>query len=100
MKIELAPAETNGDGAMGVEQVQITYQIFEGMAQPQPGPGPLAEVVRTVLELDPEVLKKELSRLEGYCTPSSLLPTRSTAPASADVTGDHDTTRHHDQEAG
>jgi hypothetical protein len=64
VKIELAPAATNGNGAVGVEQVQISYQIFEGMAQPQPGPGPLAEVVRAVLELDPEVLKKELSRLE------------------------------------
>jgi hypothetical protein len=50
---------------VGVEQVQISYRIFEGMVQPQPGPGPLAEVVRTVMELDPDGLKKDLNRLEG-----------------------------------
>jgi hypothetical protein len=65
VKIELIPAETSGDGAVGVEQVQISYRIFEGMAQPQPAPGPLAEVVRAVLDLDPDVLKRELSQLEG-----------------------------------
>jgi hypothetical protein len=65
VEIKLAPPTTNGNGAAGVEQVQISYQIFEGMAQPQPGPGPLAEVVRAVLELDPDELKKELGRLEG-----------------------------------
>ena len=60
MHIRIAPPGANGNGAIGVQQVQISYQIFEGMAQPQPGPGPLAEVVRAVLELNPEVLKQEL----------------------------------------
>ena len=64
MTIELpAMGAVNGESA-GADQVRITYQIFEGVAQPQPGPGPLAEAVRAVLDLNPEVLKKELSRLE------------------------------------
>ena len=63
-KIEVVPAETSGNGTVGLERVQISYQIFEGMTQPQPGPGPLAEAVRAVLELDPDVLGKELRRLE------------------------------------
>ncbi len=46
----------NGDIA-GADQVKISYQIFEGVAQPQPGPGPLAEVVRAVLDLSPETLR-------------------------------------------
>jgi hypothetical protein len=65
VKIELVPAEVNGSGAEGIEQVQISYQIFEGMTQPQPAPGPLAEVVRAVMELDPDPLKQELTRLEA-----------------------------------
>jgi hypothetical protein len=65
VKIELTPAITDGNGStVSVEQVRIDYRIFEGMAQPQPGPGPLAEVVRAVLDLDPDPLKAEVSRLE------------------------------------
>jgi hypothetical protein len=78
VKIELASIDENGNGTAhgngisngngahhpGADQVEITYQIFDGMTQPQPGSGPLAEVVRTVLELDPGPLKKELRRLE------------------------------------
>lgn len=99
VKIELTPAGDNDNGVMGVEQVQISYHIFEGMTQPQPGPGPLAEVVRAVLELNPEVLKRELNRLEVllYAKLGSHLED---TPASADVTGNSDTTRNHDQEAG
>ena len=97
VKIELAPARANGNGAVGVEQVQISYQIFEGMAQPQPGPGPLAEVVRTVLELDPDGLKKELSRLEGQLYAQFGLHTEDAGLANAGGTGrDADTTSHHD----
>jgi hypothetical protein len=46
------------------DQVRISYQIFEGMVQPQPAPGPLAEVVRAVVEYDPQPLKNEQARLE------------------------------------
>lgn len=46
------------------DQVRISYQIFDGMVQPQPGPGPLAEVVRAVIEYDPQALKDEQKRLE------------------------------------
>ncbi len=91
MQIELIPARTNGNNTVGLEQVQISYQIFEGMAQPQPGPGPLAEVVRAVLDLDPEVLEKELGRLEG------LLHTQLSSDHAG--TGDSDTTGHDDEEA-
>lgn len=60
VNIELMP----GDGSAGTEQVRITYQVFEGMAQPQPAPGPLAEVVRTVIELDPDKLRARQRQLE------------------------------------
>jgi hypothetical protein len=100
VKIELAPDGANGNGAVGVEQVQISYQIFDGMAQPQPGPGPLAEVVRAVLELNPEVLKQELVRLEGLLHAQLGSHPEGTGPAGADVTGDSDTTRHHDEDEG
>lgn len=63
-QIEIVTANGNGTGGGGTDQVQITYQIFEGMTQPQPGPGPLAEVVRAVIELDPEPLRKEQHRLD------------------------------------
>jgi hypothetical protein len=89
VKIELTPAGTNGNGAVGVEQVQISYRIFEGMSQPQPAPGPLAEVVRAVLELDPDVLKKELSHLEGQLHAQFDSHPEDAGPGS-----------HHDEEAG
>ncbi len=100
VKIELAPVGTNGNGAVGVEQVQISYRIFEGMTQPQPGPGPLAEVVRTVLELDPDGLKKELARLEGQLHAQFALHPQEAGPANGNGTGRDDTTSHQDQEAG
>jgi hypothetical protein len=87
VKIEVAPALTDGNGAVAVEQVQIRYQIFEGMTQPQPGPGPLAEVVRTVLELDPGRLKQELRRLEERLHAQSGLGEEDADEASA---GDHE----------
>lgn len=64
VKIEMpAVAAVNGERA-GANQVQITYQIFNGVPQPQPGPGPLAEVVRAVLDLSPEDLRRQQRRLE------------------------------------
>ena len=64
VKIEMpAVAAVNGERA-GADQVQITYQIFDGVPQPQPGPGPLAEVVRAVLDLSPEDLRRQQRRLE------------------------------------
>jgi hypothetical protein len=96
VKIEVAPALTNGSGAVVVEQVQISYQIFEGMAQPQPGPGPLAEVVRTVLELDPDPLKAELRRLEGRLHAQSGLDQEGAGPADGGGTGpDESSASHH-----
>jgi hypothetical protein len=53
----------NGDIA-GADQVKISYQVFEGVAQPQPGAGPLAEVVRAVLDLSPETLRTRQRRVE------------------------------------
>lgn len=64
VKIELVPAASNGVVVTGTDQVRISYQIFEGMTQPQPGPGPLAEVVRTVIELDPQRLRQRQRRLD------------------------------------
>jgi hypothetical protein len=78
VNIELMP----GDGTAGTEQVQITYQVFAGMVQPQPAPGPLAEVVRTVIELDPDKLRARQRQLEqalraqfgGLAPPDSAAP--------------------------
>jgi len=97
VKIEVAPALSNGSGVVAVEQVQISYQIFEGMGQPQPGPGPLAEVVRTVLELDPDRLKQELRRLEGRLHAQSGLDQEDAGPAGARGTGpDEAPASHHE----
>jgi hypothetical protein len=63
-KIEVIPDETSADGVNRLAEVRITYQLFEDITQPQPGPGPLAEVVRAVLDLDPKALKEELDRLD------------------------------------
>jgi len=64
VKIEMpAVGAVNGEHA-GADQVQITYQIFEGVPQPQPGPGPLAEAVRAVLDLSPEDLRRRQRHLE------------------------------------
>ena len=54
--VKVTPVPAIGPGRPGTGQVQITYQIFEGVAQPQPSPGPLAETVRSVLDLRPEEL--------------------------------------------
>jgi hypothetical protein len=65
VQIEIVPAVHNDDGTIRrLETIQISYQHFAGMAQPQPAPGPLAEVIRAEFARDPEVLRKELSRLE------------------------------------
>jgi hypothetical protein len=95
-KIEIVPAETSGNGTAGLERVQISYQIFEGMTQPQPGPGPLAEVVRAVLELDPDVLSKELSRLELLMRTQFGSPGGGAGPVNAGGGGDEDASGHDD----
>lgn len=99
VKIELTPAGISGNGTAGFEQVSISYQLFEDIAQPQPGPGPLAEVVRTVLDLNPEVLKQELSRLERLLHAQLGSHQEDAGPASAGGTGDGDPNGHHDEEA-
>jgi hypothetical protein len=88
-KIEIVPSESNGH-VVGTDQVQITYSIFEGMTQPQPGPGPLAEVVRAVIELDPEILREEERRLVHLLHTQLGAPTEAADPADAGVTGHHD----------
>jgi hypothetical protein len=65
VKIEMPMVTSiNGEKLVGADQVKITYQIFEGVPQPQPGPGPLAEVVRAVLDLSPDPLRIQQRRLE------------------------------------
>jgi len=64
VKIEMPTVTAvNGDYA-GADRVKITYQLFDGIPQPQPDSGPLAEVVRAVLDLSPERLRREQRRLE------------------------------------
>ncbi|GAA3133251.1 hypothetical protein [Streptosporangium carneum] len=41
----------------------LPYQIFEGVHQPQPGRGPLAETVRTLVELDPVTTREKFADL-------------------------------------
>ncbi len=36
--------------------MRITYRIFQGVDQPQPSAGPLAETVRSILDLQPDDL--------------------------------------------
>jgi hypothetical protein len=64
VKIEMGTMTAGNGGITGADHVTITYQIFEGVTQPQPGPGPLAEVVRAVIDLDPQALRTRQSRLE------------------------------------
>ena len=64
VKIDIGTLPPASGGITGADHVTITYQIFEGVTQPQPGPGPLAEVVRTVIDLDPESLRVRQRRLE------------------------------------
>jgi hypothetical protein len=64
VKIEVRPVATVNGSIAEVDQVMISYQIFEGMPQPQPGPGPLAEVVRAIIDLAPQALRAEQRRLE------------------------------------
>jgi hypothetical protein len=100
-KIDIVPGGTSGNGTVSVEQVQISYQLFEGMAQPQPGPGPLAEVVRAVLELDPEVLRRELRRLDLLLQDQFGSRREDAGPESADGTAqDGHLNGHHGAEDG
>ena len=41
----------------GIDQVRITYQIFEGSSNRSLIPGPLAETVRSVLAFHPDELR-------------------------------------------
>lgn len=55
--VEVFPAPAVRAGITGIDRVEITYQIFAGVKQPQPSPGPLAETIRTILELHPDSLR-------------------------------------------
>src|SRR5262249_12245806 len=84
VRIELSKA-SNGTAVAGTDQVQITYQIFEGMTQPQPGPGPLAEAVRAVIDLDHGSLGREQRRLEQILQEQFGSPGLSIEPVSLRV---------------
>jgi hypothetical protein len=64
VEVKILPAAAIHDGVTGIDQVQITYQIFAGVTQPQPGPGPLAETIRTVLEYQPDDLQERHQRVQ------------------------------------
>lgn len=64
VKIAMGALGTATRGITEADNVTITYQIFEGVAQPQPAPGPLAEVVRAVIDYDPEALRAQHKCLE------------------------------------
>ncbi len=53
VEVKIVPVPPVRDGTSGFDLVQITYRIFKGVEQPQPSPGPLAETVRSVMELHP-----------------------------------------------
>jgi hypothetical protein len=53
VEVQIFPAPAVREGIAGIDQVHITYQIFAGVRQPQPAPGPLAETIRSVLEYQP-----------------------------------------------
>ena len=55
-EITVTPVPAIGSGPAGTEQVRITYRIFQGVDQPQPSAGPLAETVRSILDLQPDDL--------------------------------------------
>jgi hypothetical protein len=57
VEIKIVPVPPTRDGLTGIDQVNITYQIFAGVEQPQPSPGPLAETIRSVMELHPDDLR-------------------------------------------
>ena len=63
------PPDRGEDAATGAEVVdtaeppQVVYRIFQGVDQPQPGLGPLAETVRAVRELRPDDLTERHARL-------------------------------------
>ena len=57
VEVKLFPVPAVSDEAIGIDLVQITYRIFGGVEQPQPSPGPLAETVRSVMELHPGDLR-------------------------------------------
>jgi hypothetical protein len=56
VEVRVVPVSPVRKGNVGIDLVQITYRIFKGVEQPQPSPGPLAETVRSVMELHPEDL--------------------------------------------
>jgi hypothetical protein len=45
------------------DRVDLIHRIFEGVDQPQPGAGPLAETIRSVRELDPQGLRNRYEEL-------------------------------------
>jgi hypothetical protein len=57
VEVRIIPVPPVREGSAGIDQVEITYQLFSGVEQPQPSPGPLAETVRSVMELHPGALR-------------------------------------------
>ena len=63
-RTDVFPAPVTRPGLLGIDQVQITYQIFAGVSHPQPSPGPLAETIRSVMELHPDDLRARHNGLQ------------------------------------
>ena len=64
VKVEIFPAPAIREGVTGIDRVQITYKFFAGVEQPQPTPGPLAETIRSVLDLHPDRLRARHRELQ------------------------------------
>ena len=65
VEVKIAPGPAAREGAIATDQVQIDYRLFAGVDQPQPSPGPLAETVRSVMELHPGDLQDWHARLQA-----------------------------------
>jgi hypothetical protein len=68
------PPDPDVDSATGAEVIdtveppRVIYRIFQGVDQPQPGLGPLAETMRAVRELRPEELAERHAHLQNLLT--------------------------------
>lgn len=64
VEVKIFPAPAIREGVTGIDQVQIIYRFFAGVDQPQPSPGPLAETIRSVLDLHPDGLRARHRELQ------------------------------------
>ncbi|QBI53611.1 hypothetical protein [Streptomonospora litoralis] len=84
------PPEDREPAELTAEDVEQLYQFFENIRQPTPGLGPLAEVVRSVRDLDPQPLRERkeaiLARLADQALPGA--GTADDADGGTDGNGD------------